>query len=60
MSGKRRNLLFVDVETTGLTYEDRVITLGTVKSHLNHIFGKLGVEGRLRAVNRARELALIE
>lgn len=37
-----------------------VITLGTVKSHLNHIFAKLGVEGRVRAVNRARELALIE
>ena len=37
-----------------------VITVGTVKSHLNHIFAKLGVEGRVRAVNRARELALIE
>ena len=40
--------------------DELVITLGTVKSHLNHIFGKLGVEGRVRAVNRARELALIE
>lgn len=40
--------------------DELVITLGTVKSHLNHIFAKLGVEGRLRAVNRARELALIE
>ncbi|MFN8467332.1 MAG: LuxR C-terminal-related transcriptional regulator [Caldilineaceae bacterium] len=37
-----------------------VITVGTVKSHLNHIFAKLGVEGRVRAANRARELALIE
>jgi LuxR family transcriptional regulator, maltose regulon positive regulatory protein len=36
-----------------------VITVGTVKSHLNHIFAKLGVEGRVRAANRARELALI-
>ncbi len=40
--------------------DELVITVGTVKSHLNHIFGKLGVEGRVRAVNRARELALIE
>ena len=40
--------------------DELVITLGTVKSHLNHIFAKLGVEGRVRAVNRARELALIE
>ena len=35
------------------------ITLGTVKSHANHIFGKLGVQGRVKAINRARELALI-
>lgn len=39
--------------------DELVITLGTVKSHLNHIYSKLGVEGRVRAVNRARELALI-
>jgi LuxR family maltose regulon positive regulatory protein len=37
-----------------------VITLGTVKSHLNHIFDKLGVQGRVKAINLARELALIE
>ena len=31
MAGKTpRHLLFVDVETTGLTYDDRVITLGLV------------------------------
>ena len=35
------------------------ITLGTVKSHANHIFGKLGVQGRVKAINRARELALL-
>ena len=32
MAGKiPRHLLFVDVETTGLTYDDRVITLGLVE-----------------------------
>jgi LuxR family maltose regulon positive regulatory protein len=36
-----------------------VITLGTVKSHANHIFAKLGVQGRVKAINRARALALI-
>ena len=39
--------------------EKLIITLGTVKSHANHIFGKLGVQGRVKAINRARELALI-
>lgn len=31
---KPRHLLFVDVETTGLTYQDRVITLGAVELDL--------------------------
>ena len=32
---------------------------GTVKNHVTSIFGKLGVSGRLHAVNRARELGLL-
>lgn len=32
---------------------------GTVKNHVTSILGKLGVSGRLQAVNRARELGLI-
>jgi len=39
--------------------ERLIITVGTVKSHVNHIFGKLGVQGRVKAINRARELDLI-
>jgi LuxR family maltose regulon positive regulatory protein len=35
------------------------VTLGTVKKHLNNIFGKLGVERRTQAIARARELRLI-
>ena len=36
-----------------------VVTEGTIKKHLNNIFGKLGVESRTQAVARARELNLI-
>jgi LuxR family maltose regulon positive regulatory protein len=34
------------------------LTVGTVKTHLHHIFGKLGVEGRGQAIALARELRL--
>ncbi|MFZ0546814.1 MAG: LuxR C-terminal-related transcriptional regulator [Candidatus Promineifilaceae bacterium] len=35
------------------------LSLGTVKGHLNHILGKLGVKNRTAAVARARDLELI-
>jgi LuxR family maltose regulon positive regulatory protein len=36
-----------------------VITVGTVKGHLNHVLGKLGARNRTEAVARARELYLL-
>lgn len=36
-----------------------VITVGTVKSHVNSIFGKLGVSSRTQAIARARALRFI-
>jgi LuxR family maltose regulon positive regulatory protein len=35
------------------------VSVGTVKTHVHNILGKLGVEGRPRAIARARELELI-
>jgi LuxR family maltose regulon positive regulatory protein len=37
-----------------------VITVGTVKSHINHILGKLEAHNRTEAVRRAQLLGLIE
>ncbi len=39
--------------------EKLIITVGTVKSHANHIFSKMGVKNRTQAVAKARELNLI-
>ena len=36
-----------------------VVTLDTVKKHVGHVLGKLGVANRTEAVARARELSLI-
>ena len=37
-----------------------IVTVGTVKKHLNNIFGKLGAGSRTQALVRAREVKLLE
>ncbi len=36
-----------------------ILATGTVKKHLNNIFGKLGVQSRTQCVAKARELNLL-
>ncbi len=39
--------------------EKLVIAQGTVKRHINNIYGKLGVQSRTQAVAKAREIRLL-
>ncbi|MFN2227818.1 MAG: response regulator transcription factor [Anaerolineae bacterium] len=36
-----------------------VVAVSTVKSHINHLYGKLEVKNRTQAVARAQELGLL-
>jgi LuxR family maltose regulon positive regulatory protein len=40
--------------------ERLVMTVGTVKWYLHHLYGKLAVRGRTGAIARGRELGLIQ
>jgi LuxR family transcriptional regulator, maltose regulon positive regulatory protein len=39
--------------------DELVVVLGTVKAHINNIYGKLGVANRVQAITRASELQLL-
>ncbi len=58
-----RELEILRLAAAGLSNHDisdrLYITTGTVKWHLNNLFGKLGVSSRTQAAARARELGLI-
>jgi LuxR family transcriptional regulator, maltose regulon positive regulatory protein len=58
-----RELEVLRLMATGLSNaaiaERLVVTVGTVKSHLKHIYGKLGVQSRTQAVAQARQRGLL-
>ncbi len=58
-----RELEILRLMATGMTNQqiaDRLyVTVGTVKVHNHHIFGKLGVSNRVQALAQARELSLL-
>jgi LuxR family maltose regulon positive regulatory protein len=39
--------------------EKLVLSVGTVKTHVKHIYGKLGVDDRVKAASKARGMKLI-
>ena len=45
--------------TNAAIAEELVVAQSTVKTHINHIYAKLGVTQRTQAVARARELHLL-
>jgi LuxR family maltose regulon positive regulatory protein len=58
-----RELEVVGILALGMTNQEIAsrlfLALGTVKRHLNNIYGKLGVENRTQCINKARELSLL-
>jgi predicted ATPase/DNA-binding CsgD family transcriptional regulator len=40
--------------------DELIVALSTIKSHVNNIYGKLGVSSRVQAVSRAQELDLLQ
>ncbi|MBO2944533.1 AAA family ATPase [Paenibacillus sp. F411] len=60
----RREMEIVQLLAEGLSNKQVAaslhITEGTVKSHVNRIYGKLQVNRRVQAIQKARELQLIE
>jgi LuxR family maltose regulon positive regulatory protein len=59
----QRELEVLGLVARGLTNreiaERLFITVGTVKTHVHNIYGKMGVRGRTQAAARARELGLL-
>jgi LuxR family maltose regulon positive regulatory protein len=51
--------LMADGLSNSAIAQQLVVSVGTVKSHLKHIYSKLGVESRTQAVAQARNLSLL-
>lgn len=54
-------LVLIDQGLTNREIADKLtVALSTVKTHINNIYGKLGVNTRVQAIKEARSLGLIE
>ena len=53
-------LLMADGASNQEIAQKLVIAYDTVKRHVGHIFAKLGVQNRMQAVRRAKELGLLD
>lgn len=51
--------LVVDGLSNSQLADKLIVTVGTIKKHLNNIYGKLGVASRTQAIARGRELGLL-
>lgn len=60
----QRELEVMRLVSAGLSNQEIAARLNvaasTVKTHINNIYGKLGVETRIQAINRAREAGLLD
>ena len=51
--------LIADGRTNQAIADELYLSLGSVKTHSSHVYGKLGVRGRTEAIARARALGLL-
>jgi ATP/maltotriose-dependent transcriptional regulator MalT len=60
----QRELEILDLLASGASNrqiaKELVLALGTVKTHIHNVYGKLSVTNRVQAVARAKELRLLE
>jgi len=62
LSGREIEVLrLIDLGLSNAAIAERlVVAPSTIKTHINNIYGKLGVQTRVQALQRARELGLLE
>jgi LuxR family maltose regulon positive regulatory protein len=54
-------LRLIDAGLSNVQIAERLtLAPSTVKTHINNLYGKLNVQTRVQALNRAREIGLLE
>ncbi|GAA1132342.1 hypothetical protein GCM10009643_14600 [Microbacterium aurantiacum] len=60
MSGEQELLAYLPTRLANVELAQRCyVSVNTIKTHVSHIYRKLGVQGRSAAVTRAVELGLL-